>query len=174
MAEVTSIKKFQGLDELYDYKNQCMNDVLKSKEILSLLDASETGLTAKQAMYNMVFPYEYIPETTETAKTFICCEVDIQEVYNKTYLNARMDIFVFTHNSNLRVPSGGLRVDRVVSEIVKILNGSREYGLGQLKLFKVSTFSPIESYQGKHIVFNATDFNLLSPTGKEIPENRKA
>lgn len=164
----------KGLDELFSYKNQLMNDLLTSETIVKLL--SEDGATLadpETLIYNQVYPYEYIPDVQEHGKTFICCEVDIGSVNGKTFLNPRIYLWVFTHKSKLRLPGGGLRVDRLTSEIVETLNGSRLYSLGELNLKNVRRFSPIVDYQGRTLEFTGRDWNRINPTGKPVPANRK-
>lgn len=164
-----------GLDELFDYKNQLMNDILTTEPIVKLL--SEDGATIAEPdelIYKQVFPYEYIPDVQERAKTFICCEVDIGGVSGKTFLNPKILVWTFTHKSKLRIPSGGLRVDRLASELVKKLNGSRVYGLGELDLKNVRRFAPVVDYQGRTLEFITRDYNRLNPTGQSVPSNRKA
>ncbi len=73
----------------------------------------------------------------------------------------------------MRAPGGGVRVDNLVSELAKVLNGSRYYGLGELDLRSVKRFAPMTDFQGKYMVFDAKDYNRLSPTGQKIPGNRK-
>lgn len=166
---------FEGLDELFDYKNQLIDDLLTSKTVLRLLsDDCEENTRPEQLMYSQVFPYEYVPETVEHGQTFICCEVDIRDISNKTFLNPQIYVWVFTHKSKVRLPEGGVRVDKLSSQIVKIINGSRMYGLGELDLSSIKRFSPVTDYQGRVLTFAATDYNRLHPTGKKIPANRKA
>jgi hypothetical protein len=125
-------------------------------------------------MYKQVFPFEYVPDVVEHGQTFICCEVDIKEVISKTFLMPAIYIWVFTHKSKLRLPDGkGVRVDKLSSEIVRLINGSRFYGLGELNLDSAKRFSPITNYQGRMMTFYTKDFNRLPPTGKPIPANRK-
>ena len=74
---------FEGLDELFDYKNQLIDDLLTSKTVLRLLsDDCEENTRPEQLMYSQVFPYEYVPETVEHGQTFICCEVDMRDISN--------------------------------------------------------------------------------------------
>ena len=165
---------WEGLDELFDYKNQLMDDLLTNEAIRLLL--SDDCLTVNEPadlMYKQVFPYEYVPHVIEHGQTIICCEVDIKEVYNKTFLKAALYIWVFTHESKVRLPEGGLRVDKLSSEIVKIVNGSRMYGLGTLELYSVKRFAPISNYQGRILTFETNDYNRLSPSKQAIPANRK-
>lgn len=162
------------LDEFFDYKNRLMEDLLTSKRIVTLLsDDCETIRSPDSLVYSQVFPYEYIPETVTHGYTFICCEVEIQKTSSKTYLTPDLYIWVFTHKSKMRLPEGGVRTDKLCSEIARRINGSRFYGLGELDLYSVKRFAPIADYQGKMMRFQATDFNRFSPSGKPIPSNRK-
>lgn len=162
------------LDELFDYKNQLAEDLLTDETIVRLLsDDCTVTENPEQLMYKQVFPYEYVPETLEHGQTFICCDVDIQQSYNKTFLQPILYVWVFTHKSKLRLPDGGVRTDRLASEITKALNGSRNYGLGELDIYSVKRFAPITDYQGKVLLFRATDFNRFTPNGKPVPSNRK-
>lgn len=163
------------LEELYDYKNRLMEDLLTESEIVALLSEDSSVISNPASLvYSQVFPFEYIPETVEHGQTFICCDVDIQKSMNKTFLMPTMYVWVFTHKSKLRLPEGGVRTDKLVSLIAKKINGSRYYGLGELDLYSVKRFAPITDYQGKVMVFNAVDFNRPSPSGKPIPTNRKS
>lgn len=161
------------LDELFDYKNQLMNDLLTNENIVHLIDPDLSVDAAGSLMYKQVFPFEYVPETIEHGMTFICSDVDVQQVQNKTFLSPTLYVWVFTHKSLLRLPGGGVRTDKLTHEIVKAINGSHMYGLGDLELYAVKRFAPLTDYQGKVIIFHAKDFNMPAPTGKPIPSNRK-
>lgn len=161
------------LEDLFDYKNRLMKDLVTNERIVRLLDDELPFEDARSLIYKQIFPYEYVPETIEHGHTFICCDVDVQSVTSKTYLNPTLSIWVFTHKSKLRLPQGGVRTDQLVCEINKVLNGSRYYGLGELNLYSVRRFATLTDFQGKQMVFLANEFNRLSPTGKPIPKNRK-
>lgn len=162
------------LEEFFDYKNQLMQDLLTNQTIVRLINDDNKIIDNPGCLvYEQVFPFEYIPDTVEHGQTFICCDVDIQRSINKTFLLPVLYIWVFTHKSKLRLPEGGVRTDRLVSEIAKEINGSRYYGLGELDLYSVKRFAPITDYQGKVMTFQATEFNRQSPSGKPVPTNRK-
>ena len=162
------------LEEFFDYKNQLVADLLTNDKIVRLLTDDCTYINnPENLVYNQVFPYEYIPETIEHGQTFICCDVDIQKSVNKTFLLPVLYVWVFTHKSKLRLPEGGVRTDKLASEISKTINGSRYYGLGELHLYSAKRFAPITDYQGKVLTFQATEFNRFTPTGKPVPANRK-
>lgn len=162
------------LEEFFDYKNRLVGDLVTNETITSLLaDEGSIQPDPSSLVYSQIFPYEYVPETIEHASTFICCDVDIQRSVNKTLLIPAIYVWVFTHKSKMRLPEGGVRVDKLCSEIAKVLNGSRYYGLGELDLHAVKRFAPIADYQGKVMTFMAVDYNRLSPTGQPVPSNRK-
>lgn len=163
------------LQEFFDYKNQLMGDLLSNEAIVDLLNDFDDRrpLTPEELAYTQCFPYEYIPETVEHGQTFICFDVDITKAPTKTYYDPTIYVWVFTHKSKLRLPAGGVRTDALCAEIVKMLDGSRYYGLGELEFEASRRFAPINDYQGKILTFGATDFSKFHPTGKPIPENRK-
>lgn len=163
------------LEEFFDYKNQLMEDLLTNETIVKLVNEQITLDKAAELAYCNVFPCEYVPETVQDGKTFICFDVDIQEVVNKTYLLPTLYVWVFTHRSRLRLPEGGgVRTDKICSEICRTINGSRKYGLGELNLYSVKRFAPMTDYQGKVMTFYAKDFNRFYDPNKYTPSNRKS
>lgn len=151
-----------------------MEDLLTNEAIVNLLDDDATLDTAGSLAYSSVFPCEYVPETVQDGRTFICFDVDIQQSVNKTYLLPTLYVWVFTHRSKLRLPNGGgVRTDKMCSEICKAINGSRKYGLGELDLYSVKRFAPMTDYQGKVLTFHAKDFSRVYDPHKTTPTNRK-
>lgn len=163
----------EQLNEFFDYKNQLMEDLLTNESIVTLINEELDFDKAKSLMYFQVFSYEYVLDTVEKGKTFVCCDVDIQRTTDKTYLLPTLYVWVFSHKSNLRLPEGGVRTDKLCSKIAGAINGSRKYGLGELNLYSVKRFAPMTDFQGKVMTFYAKDFNRLHPTGQSIPANRK-
>lgn len=164
---------FEQLDEFFNYKNQLMEDLLTDKTIVKLINENISFENAPSLCYTQVFPYEYIPETVENGKTFICFDVDIQSSFDKTYLSPTIYVWIFTHKSNLRLPEGGVRTDKLCSKIANIINGSRRYGLGELELHSVKRFAPMTDFQGKVMTLYAKDFNRLYNPTKYTPSNRR-
>lgn len=161
------------LQEFFDYKNQLMEDLLTNSEIVRLVNDTVTLENAEALAYTQVFPCEYVPDTVEHGATYICFDVDILESVNKTYLLPTLYVWVFTHKSLLRLPEGGVRTDKLCSEICNAINGSRMYGLGELNLYSVKRFAPMTDYQGKCMAFRAVDFNKQFDPNRPTPSNRK-
>lgn len=161
------------LNDFFDYKNKLMEDLITNKSIVSLIKDGTDVENAASLIYTQVFPYEYVPETVQTGGTYICFDVDIQNVSNKTFLTPVLYVWVFAHRSNLRLPEGGVRTDKLCSEICEAINGSRYYGLGELSLYSVKRFAPMTDYQGKLMTFYAKEFNRQFNGAKSTPANRK-
>lgn len=162
------------LEEFYDYKNQLMEDILTTESIIGLLtDDVNQSIPAYNLAYSQVYPFEYIPETMEQAKTYICFDVDIQKAASQTYYYPIIYVWIFTHKSLMRHPEGGVRVDKIANELAKKICGSMMYGLGPLDMYSSKRFAPIADYQGKVLTFHALDFNNTKPTRQPIPSNRK-
>lgn len=162
------------LAEFYDYKNQLMGDILTNERIVHILNKDIDMCDAASLAYSQVFPYEYIPDTIEHGKSFICFDVDIQKAANKTFYMPTLYVWVFSHRSLLKNEDGVIS-DIICAELANMLNGSRNYGLGELDLYSVRRFAPMTDYQGKVLTFNAEDFNRtsLNNINKPIPSNRK-
>lgn len=161
------------LDEFFSYKNQLMEDLLTNETIVNLINPNIDFEDAGELMYKQVFPYEYVPETVEHGQTFICADVDITETYGSMSYAVRLYVWVFTHRSLLRLPEGGVRTDKLVHEIAKEIDGSHNYGFGSLTLTGVKRFAPMTDYQGKVLIFDATDWHRPANTAKPWPANRK-
>ena len=161
------------LQEFFDYKNQLMEDLLTNEDIVRLIDDTVALQNADSLAYTQVFPCEYVPDTVQEGKTYICFDVDVQRAADKTFLSPTLFVWVFTHRSKLRLPEGGVRTDKLCSEICKAINGSRKYGLGELNLYSVKRFAPMTDFQGKVLTFYAKDFNRVYDGKKDTPENRK-
>lgn len=99
--------------------------------------------------------------------------MDILRVPNKTFYIPALYIWIFTHKSRMQLEGGGLLLDTLASEIDKMLNGNRYYGMGDLKLYSVTRFAPITDFRGRCLTYSARDFNR--PTSiPRVPTNRKA
>ena len=168
-----------NLKEFFDYKNQLFKDLLTNEKIVKLINEEKDLSTAEDLAYTQVFPYEYIPETVEHGHTFICCDVDVQVPQTRVATSVRLYykpilyVWVMSHKSKLRLPTGGVRTDVLCSEIAGAINESLYYGIGGLQLYSVKRFSPMTDYQGKVLTFTADDVNWVYDMNRPVPSNRK-
>ena len=165
------------LEELFDYKNQLIKEICSNERIVKLVTNNPNAAVPNHDMpYDQVFPFERVPDTETDGRTFICLDVDIVSVPNSTYYIPVLYVWIFTHESNYRMSEGGVLVDALSAEVNKMLNGSRYYGLGKLKLDSVDRFVPINKFQGRVLTYYAADFNTTADIRRRhpIPSNRKA
>lgn len=164
------------LEEFYDYKNRLIQELCSDPEIVRLVTGNDKATVPNHELpYTQIFPYEYVPETIEEGKTFVCIEVEISSVPNKTYYLPVIYVWVFTHKSRMRVETdrgGAVLVDELSAKINNHLSGSRYYGLGTLELDSVSHFMPVNDFLGRALVYTACEFNRPK-TRIDAPSDRK-
>lgn len=162
-----------NLSEFFDYKNTLMKEICSNERLVQLITGNKMADVPNHALpYSQVFPFEFIPETVDEGRTYICFDVDIVEAQSKTFYTPVIYIWVFTHKSLLRAPDGGILLDMISEELDKMLNGSRFYSMGELNLRAVTRFVPISDYQGRALAYTAKDFNRLY-ANRPVPTNRK-
>ena len=144
------------LRDIFDYKNQLMTDLINNARIVELLSNGDSKFSdPKRLAYTQIFPYEYIP------------------AFNKTFLQPSIKVWIFCHKSQLRLKEGGVRLDELVMEIGEMLNGNKNYSIGELELYSVTRFVPMAAFQGKQMVFDGREFNRPRNLQKSAPNNRK-
>jgi hypothetical protein len=119
----------------------------------------------RELPYNRIFPYNYVPEITKDAATYICFDVEIKRIPNKTILFPDVYVWAFCHQSLMRLADGnGVRPDKLACEIHHVLNGSPCLGTGPLELAGLSSVAPIDHHWGKLLHYVAVDFNRPAAT----------
>ena len=162
------------LEEFFEYKNKLMGKILTDETLVKLINEDATLETAEKLAYTQVFPAHYIPETTHDGSTFVCFDVDILSAPNKTFYTPVIYIWVIVHRSRLRLPEGGVRSDKICSELCKLINGTKDIGLGEVRLYSSKVYAPQTDYTGKVLTFDAKDFNRPDNSKKRpVPSNRK-
>ena len=162
------------LEEFFNYKNKLMEEIITDEEIVKLINENVPFEEAASLCYTQVFPFEYIPETEQEGRTFVCFDVDVQKQLGRPLYEPSIYVWVFAHKSALRLPEGGVRVDKLCSKICDKLNGSLYYGQGRLDLESTKRFAVMTDYQGKMLVFYARDVSKLYDGSKQIPTNRRS
>ena len=150
-----------NLEEFTTYKQSMMQAICTSDRIVDLLrlDIDNPNMTGKEMRYNRIFPYNYVPLTTEHATTYICFTVTAPTVRDDVTSELLLTFFVFTHQDLMRTDKG-IRTDLLVSEIDKLLNGSTKYGLGKVSFRGCDVMQvPCRGYAGLYSVYSVKDFN---------------
>lgn len=163
------------LEELYDYKNRMMRDILSDEEIVNLItDDPYYRSNPEKLAYRQVFPYEHIPDTLEEAYNYVCFDVDVHKDFDKQLFSPVINVWIYCHKSLLRLPEGGVRFDVLASKITKAVIGSRWYGLTKIELDAVRRFALTTDYQGKEIIFTTNEIAYYNQHLRQaMPKNRK-
>jgi len=180
-----------NLDELYQYKNTLMELLCSDPAVVALVMGSEEAECPNREMpYSSVYPYNHVPEITKEAKTYICFDVEIRRVPNKTILYPDVYVWAFCHESLMRLAGGGgVRPDKLVCEIHHVLSGSHHsgspgnrptgdflgwsLGAGPLELAGLSSVSPIDYHWGKLLHYTTVDFNRPSASCGDLRAGRR-
>ena len=160
-----------NLDELYAYKNTLMELLCGDPAIVKLvMDSDETECPNREMPYSRIFPYNHIPEITKEAMVYVCYDIEIRRVPNKTILYP----WAFCHASLMRLAGGGgVRPDKLVCEIHHVLSGSPCLGAGPLELAGLSSVSPIDYHWGKLLHYTTVDFNRPSASCGDLRAGRR-
>lgn len=148
------------LDELSKYKIEIMKRLCLESKIQNLILLSESQINGREMMYKNIFPYAFIPDTITNASTFICFDLEVERVQNRTFKDINILFWTFTHQTLMRT-SEGIRTDILASEIDKIINGNRNLGLGTVELKKVLRVNPAKDYHGRSLIYRSVDFNRV-------------
>lgn len=147
-----------------DYRNTLMKALCSSKDIVNLLrntQGESPALPDRTLLYDCIYPYPFIPQADEAAKTYIGVRLTVPRIGSKTFKYIRLTVFIFTHYSLMRA-TGGLRIDLLADAIDGVLNGSLDYGLGHVELKDIDDVHPAKDYYGIAITYDITDWNRVS------------
>ena len=164
-----------NLDTLGKYKNTIISEFLNSQSIIDILlpnpdiqyEIDDQLLGNEQlGLKGLMFPFEYIPDIIDTKSTFICTEI-IAQIKNTNVCNMTVYVYAFTHKSNMRYKRSGAigtRIDILVSDIDKLLNGNSNFGIGKLNLERVDIYIPEKDFYGRRLMYSVPEFNRQSGT----------
>lgn len=152
------------LKELGSYKYTIFTKIRNSDDIKEILLGKNYNVEIVDDLLDEhIFPYLYVPETQQTAKSYICVDVVIPKVPNFSIKNLKIIIWVFTHKSLMNYSKKGYvgtRTDILSDILDKMLDTSRDFGIGRLKLEDVGLFNSEKQYYGRTLTYSASDFNV--------------
>lgn len=164
-----------NLEELGSFKDKAISRLIQDDNIVDVLigDAAkdpdadiETLLLGESGSgaNGCVFKFEYVPDTQENAKTFLCVEdVPIQSASGDTIVGIKLYVFAYCSKSIMqtyrRANAAGTRIDILMSDIDKILNGNRDFGIGKLIREDGDIYKPEKTYYGRMAVYSVASFS---------------
>lgn len=162
-----------NLKELGNFKLSVLNEFAKSKEIVGILlpnhtedDDIDALLFGDGTTSGCMFPWEYVPDTQEETKSFVCVETEIAESKTTASYSVYVYVFTFCNKKIMDIADTtmfGTRADLLAHYADSILNGSSNFGIGRLNLVDASIYKPNNSYYGRLLTYECPGFN--NPTG---------
>lgn len=151
------------LKPIREYKDKVMEAILSDQRVIDLINDPENLTTPALGLrYRRVFPYAFIPPTTDDAATFVCFEANISNVKSDTICDVELTIFVSSHTRIMQA-EGGTRIDVLADAIDDLLNHSRDFGIGKLTpntRYPTEYNLPNYDYICRKVKYIAKDYNF--------------
>lgn len=160
-----------NLEEIGIFKNRIVSKLIHDNNVVDvLLNGNEGDKDPEVALLGSdetgtdgcVFEFEYVPDTQETSKTFLCVEVIPEETSGDTITGMSVYVFAYCSKNIMqtyhRKGTAGTRIDILISDIDKVLNGNQEFGIGPLEWAGSDIYKPAQIYYGRMIVYRANTF----------------
>lgn len=147
------------LEQLPDYRDEIMSGICQSDDIINLLrPENDPNMPIIDMQYKYIFPYDHMVNTTTEAGAYLCFDIDVPRVIDRTFVDLTIYIWIIVHERYMRMPDG-LRLDKLGIAIEQLMNGSKDYGLGTVELKSFTRLNPAEQFHGRALVYKTVDFN---------------
>ncbi|MNW57367.1 hypothetical protein D3C74_351650 [compost metagenome] len=157
------------LDEITEHKNTILQRLVGNQEICKAVFyqdknfLSKPDVKPKQVIYNNIYPFNYIPPTSEavgTAKSYITISLtDYSKSKNSKFKVGQLIVRVFTHKDLFVTDEGALRPDFIVQRIDELLNEQRGIGIGELEFTRLQEIMINQDYLGLMVTYRPVNFN---------------
>ena len=158
-----------NLSEYKEYKGKLVKAIVENADCVALItNTTGTTLPAKRLIdtpskVNQLHLYDYIPNTTEEAKTHVCIEVYDGPAINYTVAGFFIEVEIIVPETMMRM-SGDTRLDALAVAIDKLINGSADYGFGNVSRVQSALNVPAEGFRGRLLKYYVKDWNMTGIT----------
>lgn len=149
-----------NFNPLSAYKEKVLSKLLASEEISEALSASDENPEAS-LLYHNIYPYLYIPDVLTEEKTFICMDCTVPRLESATTKEVNIILYIYSHKNTISMLKDGFtgtKVDYLMEKTDQLLAGSKEFGIGRVKLLKTSRFQCEKTYYGQILIYTFSDF----------------
>jgi len=129
-----------------------------------------------------LFDVPYIYATIQDDKNAICMDSSITKISGQAINEVTVQLFIMCHKSNInfsdedrlkykKLGFHGNRLDCIIQEIAKTVNGSRKFGIGKMlpaPTNAVTPYYPNDNFFGKIMTYRCSDF--MTDFSKRIGE----
>lgn len=158
-------------EEIIDYKNMVINDILYNKEDETLsndivMAINPQYINNKQGLiYKHIFPYPRIPETQTETCSYITITVDMPRVSTKNYFFKDMliTVRVIVHQDLMKMEKefSASRSDYIGALINKILNQNKNYGNTPLEYVSDVESILLDKFFVRELRFRCNELNKV-------------
>jgi hypothetical protein len=110
-------------------------------------------------IYNHIYPYRYIPDVLDTAKTFITMSFRGYKPVNSYYKSGLIYLSVITHKDLIKTAYGSLRYDFIVQKIDEVMNNKEGLGMGNTQFHDMDEIFINKSFMGMYVAYKLYDFS---------------
>jgi hypothetical protein len=153
-----------NVNDIITYKDTIIRHLISTDDILELLLPNlDPNLTPEEQLLGedgQVFKYDYVPDTSETAKRFVCIEGDISRLDSNTIKDITITIHVFTEKSLMRHNLVGIKgnaVDVLSDRIETFMTTSEDFGIKSNIKSTIRT-KPATGYYGRMLIYTISEF----------------
>ena len=164
MSEKTALK------DVGSYKQSLVTSLVNDDDICSLLlnKKQYTEDEVENLLYTQIFPYLYIDDTQTETLTYLCFDVDMQDMVGArkssgSIKNMKLIVLAYCHKDVMQYHKkgySGTRVDILSDMVDRKISQSDKFGIGKPELFSVSNYFPNNKFYGKQLIYNIPDFRF--------------
>ena len=156
------------LSQIIEYKHEVMKAIKASPEIISLMaNIPNIDMDSDEAcdiLENNFFDYSFCDDTFQSDKAVVFVEVAMQSRPSVQFKGLKVMVQVICNkgyaklDGKLFLGTLGNRRDNIAIEISNVLDGSAEFGVGDLLLTDCEPVSTPNGFTGIGLTFDAVDF----------------
>lgn len=156
--------------EFREYRSDILKMICSNDSISSLLlNDGETISSPSDLIEKHVYPYEYIPGTTEEGKSFISMLLAVHSVDNgMTSYDCFINFYIVSYEGIMWVSNNDgrmvLRYDQIAEELDKMLNGTRNLGFKMELVGRKDGYQPMHKFHGTMVTYKITAWNRRKPS----------
>lgn len=162
-GSVKEPRKKSNSEEIIEYRNIIMGELVKSKEIIKLLGVEDEEYPEDFIPYKYSYPHEYIPDTIKESGRWINFDISATiDSRNKVYRDLKIFFFILCHRDNSQYIENGRHYywcDKAVCEIDNIFNETNLLGVGNTEFVSNNPYYPQNKFVGRLLTFEVKDFN---------------
>lgn len=154
-------------DAVIKFKYQAIDEILRSQDIMSLMFDTPNIDMDCDAVYNAethnVYDYSFCDDTFAADKAVLFIESALTNRPSEHFGRVNLIIQVMCNNNYVSLPKTkfkgmlGNRIDNICQSIIRLIDGSTEYGIGRLYLSDCQPCSAPNGFAAKQLVFTSVD-----------------